>query len=233
MTAARFAVLIPSTGLLIALGKTERGAWAAAKREARVAGIDLDDAECREAGEGKIWREQYHGGIVSAIEVDAAAAALGRKGGAARTPAKASAAKANGSLGGRPRKVYTGQWLLVRDSSSADRGWLVSIHASRSEAALRAQRGDLVGQAGVIRTPRGAELVQIVWHVVARNQGQIVTEHQPQILGGGEGSEGTAEGLRLRTDASDRTWALYRGEVLVGRGKGDAPDVAAAMALEQ
>ena len=39
------------------------------------------------------------------IELDKAAAALGRKGGRVKTPAKISASRANGRKGGRPKKI--------------------------------------------------------------------------------------------------------------------------------
>lgn len=43
--------------------------------------------------------------ISSLIEIPAAAAVLGRKGGKTKTEAKAAAARTNGAKGGRPRKT--------------------------------------------------------------------------------------------------------------------------------
>lgn len=43
-----------------------------------------------------------------------AAAALGRKGGSVKSEAKAKAVAENGKLGGRPRKVQTGQWTKAQ-----------------------------------------------------------------------------------------------------------------------
>ena len=74
----------------------------------------------------------------------------------------------------------------------------------------------------------------LYWHTTRRNQGQIVTDSQPQIAGAAEGAEGPAKGLRLTTDASDRTWELRKGRRVVATGNladGPAPTVAEAMAL--
>jgi hypothetical protein len=51
-------------------------------------------------------------------QISKAAAAMGRKGGAAKTEAKADAARANGKLGGRPTKPATA--MLIRN---AEGGW--------------------------------------------------------------------------------------------------------------
>lgn len=70
------------------------------------------------------------------------------------------------------------------------------------------------------------------WTILGRNQGQMVTEHQPQVAGEPEGDEGDAEGLRLITDSSDRTWDLiFKGKV-IAQGKGAGPTVDEAMATK-
>lgn len=59
---------------------------------------------------------------------------------------------------------------------------------------------------------------RLFWMALGRNQGQIVTEHQPQVAGAAEGYEGKAKGIRLITDASDQTWQIFKGKRLVASG---------------
>lgn len=67
------------------------------------------------------------------------------------------------------------------------------------------------------------------WRVRPVDQGQIVTRSSPQIAGAAEGEEGPAHGLRLVSDASDRTWRLEADGVEVASGRGDGPGVELAM----
>ena len=59
------------------------------------------DVVSRRAVAGGRWRDEAH--VVDQIRRSEAAAALGRAGGAARSEAKARAARDNGRKGGRPR----------------------------------------------------------------------------------------------------------------------------------
>ena len=72
----------------------------------------------------------------------------------------------------------------------------------------------------------------VFWSVLGRNQGQIVTEYQPQVAGASEGNEGRARGLRLFVDGSDKSWHVYRRGKLVSQGHGNPPTVQAAMLIK-
>jgi hypothetical protein len=76
--------------------------------------------------------------------------------------------------------------------------------------------------------------VKYHWLVLAKDQGQMVIKHQPQIAGRAEGAEGRGLGLRLWIDSSDRTWQVRRGTRIIASGSlayGLAPTVEEAIKL--
>jgi hypothetical protein len=65
--------------------------------------------------------------------IQKAAAAMGRKGGSAKTERKAAAAKANGAKGGRPAH----EWLVIRDGRTPDKFAVWSKHKTEASAIKR------------------------------------------------------------------------------------------------
>jgi len=73
------------------------------------------------------------------------------------------------------------------------------------------------------------------WLVLGKNQGQIVTEQQPQVAGKSEGNEGKAKGIRLIADASDMSWQIFKNKKLIAsgdyKGANKIPSVEIAMEM--
>jgi hypothetical protein len=66
------------------------------------------------------------------------AAALGRLGGAAKTPAQAAAARENGKKGGRPRTTKMWAVIAAHDGPYGSRGEVISRHATYKAAYKKA-----------------------------------------------------------------------------------------------
>ena len=63
-------------------------------------------------------------------DISNAAAALGRRGGKAKSEAKSAAVRANGAKGGRPAF----EWLIIRDGRTPDKFTIWSKHKTEESA---------------------------------------------------------------------------------------------------
>lgn len=71
--------------------------------------------------------------MTTTTDITSAAAALGRKGGSAKSEAKTAAVRANGAKGGRPAH----EWLVIRDGRTPDKFAIWSKHKTEASALNR------------------------------------------------------------------------------------------------
>ena len=74
--------------------------------------------------------------MTTTTDITSAAAALGRKGGQAKTEVKAAAVRANGAKGGRPPGLWVGNKFFPRS--------VVSLYKSEGEWCIETYKGDII-----------------------------------------------------------------------------------------